>query len=102
MSRREPPQCDSSSPKPPSRPDPHLTADGVAYSTTGEENRLPQPDLGLHHHCSHRCRLRYVSGVYSQIERRSLSQIHRLFISQHERTKSYPKDAAFVLLFSCF
>src|SRR5260370_273887 len=70
---------------------PHLSADGIAYSTTGEENQLPQPDLALHHRCRYRCRLRNVSGVYSQIERR-LSYIQRFCISTRT-TKGGPEKA---------
>lgn len=52
----------------------HLNANGIAHSTTGEKNELPQPDFGLHHRWRYRCRLPDVSGLSSQLGRRSLAK----------------------------
>ena len=77
---------------------PHLSANGIAYSTTGEENELPQPNPGLHHRWRYRCRLRDVSGPSSQLEQRRISQ-GRI---QHEPIKADSKESAFILPFRCF
>jgi hypothetical protein len=47
------------------KPDPHPNMHGIAYSASGEETELPQPNPGLHHRWRYCCRLRDVSGPSS-------------------------------------